>query len=93
MDGYRFDSLREAAHYQELKLLLRAGEISGLGVHPQYPIVINDQRICTVELDFFYTDKDGAEHVVDVKGLDTPVSRLKRKMVEAVYGIKVEVVK
>ncbi len=30
---------------------------------------------------------------VDVKGKDTPTSRLKRKLVEALYGITVEVVR
>src|SRR3954466_12209619 len=36
VDGIVFDSKREAARYQELKALERAGEISGLCLQPSY---------------------------------------------------------
>jgi Protein of unknown function (DUF1064) len=36
IDDIKFDSLGEAARYQELKLLQRAGEIGNLTVHPSY---------------------------------------------------------
>ena len=39
-DGHTFDSMREHARYCMLKLLIRAGEIEGLQVHPRFPIVI-----------------------------------------------------
>ena len=40
IDGHRFDSGREAERYQQLKLLLAAGEIRDLELQPKIPIVI-----------------------------------------------------
>ena len=38
----------------------------------------------------YFTDIEGNRMVVeDVKGMDTPVSRLKRAIVEAQYGIRI----
>lgn len=94
VDGIRFDSMAESRRYVDLKLMERAGEIQELDVHPQYPIDINGHRICIVELDFRYYDtKRGGIVVEDVKGVDTVLSKLKRKMVAAQHDVKVEIVK
>lgn len=94
IDNILFDSAREAERYGDLKLLERIGEIRDLEVHPVFPIVINDKRICMVELDFKYTDiYSGVTHIEDVKGAMTALSSLKRKLVEAVHGITVEIVR
>ena len=66
-DGIRFDSKREFLRYMDLKLLEKAGEISGLAVHPKYPITIGGvpimvssnqhgkwDRHLTYEADFSY---------------------------------------
>ena len=94
IDGIKFDSRAEARRYQELKLREKAGEIGQLKVHPRYPIVHEGNKICFVELDFEYLDyclqKEAFE---DVKGVDTPMSRLKRKLIQAFYGIEVEVIR
>ena len=44
-DGTKLDSGRELKRYCELLLLQKAGEISGLKVHPRYPITIGDVRV------------------------------------------------
>lgn len=94
IDGIRFDSLREAEHYANLKILQSARQILDLECHPRYPIVINGEKICTVELDFRFKDvRCGTIRVQDVKGFDTALSRLKRRLVKAVHGVEVEVVK
>lgn len=94
LDGYTFDSKAEAKRYGELKLLEKNGEIDALIVHPRYIIEINGDKICTVVLDFSYLRIGrGGWTREDVKGMDNPLSRLKRKLVEAQYGIKVEVIK
>ena len=92
VDGIWFDSKREAARYNELKLMQSAGLIRGLSCHPKMRIEYNCQLICVVELDFYYGD-GLLEHYEDVKGKDNPLSALKRKLVEAFYGIKVEVLR
>jgi hypothetical protein len=93
LDGYIFDSAMEAKRYGQLKLLLRAGEISELRIHPSWPIRVNDKPICHVELDFEYRDRLGRIHHEDVKGAMTALSSVKRKLVEASHGIEVELLR
>ena len=98
-DGIAFDSKWEHKRYRELRLLERAGEITSLEVHPEYPINWRDPdmrhleiRICTVILDFKYVDAQGNTRVEDTKGTRTAISNLKRKLVEAAHGITVDVI-
>lgn len=90
IDNCWFDSKKEGQRYSELKMQQNAKLISNLTLHPVFPIWFNMIRICDVELDFAY-DKDGGKIYEDVKGHDTEMSRLKRKLVEAFYKIKVEI--
>lgn len=95
-DGYRFPSLLEARRYKELKLLTKAkgkDKIYDLAVHPKYPIFVGNAHICMVELDFQYRDVQGTLHLEDTKGMDTALSKLKRKLVEAVHNVRVELVR
>lgn len=90
-----FASTQEYRRYAELALEQRAGLISGLQLQPVYPIVINSQRVFKYIADFKYTRGD-REVVEDVKGSKDPkhhdpVFRLKKKVVEAVYGIEITV--
>jgi hypothetical protein len=94
-DGYRFDSKREHERYEQLRLMEKAGQINNLTIHPLYPIKwpTDGSPICIVELDFDYSDINGTAHHEDVKGADTALSKLKRKLVEAAYHFKVELIK
>lgn len=93
LDGVRFDSLAEAARYWDLTILQRAGKITDLKIHPRWPIVINNIKVCVVELDFSYLDEKGQLRTEDVKGCMTALSNLKRKMIGATYGIAVNIIK
>lgn len=94
IDGIWFDSKREGARYTELKAMQRAGLINALQCHPAFPVGINGKFICTTVLDFRYFDFKRNDLIYeDVKGKDNPLSQLKRKLVEAEYGIKVEIVR
>jgi hypothetical protein len=84
LDGITFASKKEAKRYTELKLLERAGEISRLELQPRYDIIINGVKVCTYVADFSYFDKS-SRVVEDVKGMKTPVYRLKKKLVEALF--------
>ncbi len=93
VDGIVFDSKREAARYMELMLLERAGEISHLELQPKYDCIINGKKICTYKADFRYFTKLG-NIVEDVKGVKTPIYRLKKKLVEALYaGVTIQEIK
>ena len=94
VDGVRLDSKREAQRYLELKMLLRTKKISALEVHPRFSCVVRGLHVCDVILDFSYWDVERGQQVIeDVKGHDTVLSRLKRKLVHACHGINVEVIK
>jgi len=89
VDGVTFDSAKEARRYGELKILQRAGQISGLHLQPSFPIVINGVKTCTYKADFGYINKSGASVVEDVKGFKTPIYNLKKRLMKAVHGIEV----
>jgi len=42
-------------------------------------------------VDFIEFWSDGTVHFIDVKGFDTPLGKMKRKQVEAIYPVTVEV--
>lgn len=92
VNGITFDSKAEARRYSELKLLVQAGEINGLILHPTFelqpPFVDVDgkrQRAIKYVADFQYTE-NGRPIVEDVKGVETPVFRLKMKMFKYIYS-------
>lgn len=88
IDGLRFASTKEGNRYKELKLLEMVHQIKGLRTQPKYPIYVNGIKICNYIADFEYLD--GFRCVVeDVKGVKTPIYRLKKKLVEAIYAIKI----
>jgi len=94
VDGIRFHSALEAKYYANLKLMERAGEVYGVELQKPYPILTNGKLCGSYRADFvFWDQREKRTRTIDVKGMDTPVSRLKRKLVEAQYGIKIEVVK
>ena len=77
-------------------MLLVQHKIFHLKVHPAFPIEIDGTTICKVILDFKYLDwlaDDKPLIYEDVKGRDNALSRLKRKLVEAQYGIKVTIIR
>ena len=96
-DGFLFDSKGELSRYCQLKAIQRAKRIHDLVVHPTFPITINGFFVCDVELDFQYriTRGDIDEIIyedVKVEATNTHLSRLKRKLLGAVHGIKVKLI-
>ena len=98
-DGYKFDSIKEGNEYLNLRLRLEGGDISGLEIHPKYPIFIKNKLVCNVILDFAYWDcLTHSMCYIDVKGYDkktgkfrvTPESKLKRKLLEVYKDITVQ---
>lgn len=82
-----------------MALLQDRGLISALECQPPFPLEINGTKVFTYRADFRYHDHTKGETVVEdvkattnPKGLD-PVFILKRKCVEAEYGINVSIVK
>lgn len=88
IDGVTFDSKKEAARYQDLKLLLKANQISELELQPKFRLEVNGVKICTYIADFRYKE-NGKLVTEDVKGVKTPAYNLKKKLVKALYGVEI----
>ena len=92
VNGQTCDSKAEAKHYTNLLFLEKLGEIKDLKLHPRYPILINDEKVCTVVLDFeFYDTRDEKIHYIDVKGFYTSESKLRHKLLQIANKLKVEI--
>lgn len=106
--GITFDSKKEAARYDELMVMLRAGEIRKLKLQPEFTLqeaytTPEGERIQAIRYraDFSYerqTEPDtyGYPHwiltVEDAKGLETDVFQLKCKLFRERMGFDITVV-
>lgn len=88
VDGRVFASIAEARRYGELKLLERAGFIRKLELQPRLHFAIDGKIIFTYVGDFRYLE-GCLSKLEDVKGVRTPVYRLKKKLIEAQHRIKI----
>lgn len=93
LDGIVFASAAEAKRYSELKLLERAGEISGLELQPRYQLVVKGHKVCTYVGDFRYLDKTGAPVTEDVKGVATDAFKIKARLFRALMGRDIQIIK
>ncbi len=87
-DGIKFPSKKEARWYETLKLRVVAGEV--VFFLRQVPFHLPGG--VTYRLDFLEFWSDGTVHCVDVKGMRTKDFIMKKKMVENLYPIEIEVV-
>lgn len=95
VDGVTFDSAREARRYQELRLLTRAGKITGLQRQVPFELIPTQKRDGkTIErpvkyvADFVYQE-NGETVVEDAKGVRTKEYVIKRKLMLWEFGIVV----
>lgn len=85
----RYDSKREARYAAELQLRKRAGEV--VFWLEQVPLHLPGKTKYVV--DFVEFRADGSVRFVDVKGVETETFKLKKRQVEALYPLEIEVVK
>ncbi len=85
-----YASAREARRAIELKLLVRAGEITDLVEQPVFELIPKQigERACKYIADFQYKE-NGITVVEDVKGYRDPIYRIKRKLMLSVHGLRV----
>jgi hypothetical protein len=99
IDGITFDSRAEANRWQDLKLLEKAGQISDLKRQVPYclvPSVILDGRkkpAVIYKADFVYRTALDIWIIEDVKGVSTPLFRLKKHLMKHVHGIDIVEIK
>lgn len=97
VNGHKFDSIKEANYYNQLRLLQRAGLIRDLELQktfilqPSFKLNNKTRRNITYKADFtYFSNEDNKIHVIDVKGFKTDVYNIKKKMFEYKYGIEIE---
>lgn len=94
VNGILFDSKLEAERYQQLMLLQKAGEITGLQLQVEFQIFkgyVNPDtgektKSVTYVADFVYIEVNSNRMIVeDTKGIETADFRLKWKLVQSYY--------
>lgn len=89
--GIKFDSKKEANRYLELKAYEQLGAIQKLQL--QVPFILIEKskygRQIKYVADFVYF-KNGEKIVEDVKGVKTPIYRLKKRMIAEKYDILIQ---
>ena len=87
-DGIKFPSKKEAAYYDRLKLMVGSGAI--LFFLRQVPFHLPGNVTYRVDFQEFWAD--GSVRFVDVKGMQTKAFIMKKKMVESLYPVEIEIV-
>lgn len=87
-DGKKFPSRLERRYYDKLKVLQKAGEV--IFFLMQTPFHIGNGVKYVVDFTVFWAN--GEVSFVDTKGRDTTLSVAKRKIVEGLYPIEIEIV-
>ncbi len=88
IDGIIFASKAEGRRYSELKLLERGGFIRDLKRQTGFHFMLDGESMFIYLSDFDYWE--GCTYVIeDTKGVQTPVFRLKRKLIEKQHRIKI----
>lgn len=97
VDGRKivFDSRKEAQRYDQLKAMLKRGEIENLRLQQDFTLIeaytsASGERVRAMRYraDFTYY-RDGIFTVEDVKGMKTKEYRMKKKLMMERYGIEV----
>lgn len=82
IDGVKFGSTTEANRFCILKLMQKAGEISGLAPHPKFSLIVNGKLVGHFTADSSYF-KRGEHFVEEVKGYRVRDYALRSKLFRA----------
>lgn len=95
IDGIKFDSKREAEYYSQLKIMQRGGLIQSFKRQVSFDLFAHSSvslgsfthptEIAHHIVDFLVINLRGNREVHEVKGMETDVWKLKRKIFEANY--------
>lgn len=86
--GIRFPSKKEAGYHDELLLRVMAGEVIFFLRQVPFHLPGNTKYI----VDFQEFHADGTVHFIDVKGYETAEFKLKKRLVESLYPVEIEIV-
>lgn len=86
VDGFTFDSAKEARYYGDLKIRQRVGEVVMFLQQVPFHLPGSTKYIA----DFVVFLADESVEVIDVKGVRTDVYKLKKRQVEALYPVTIK---
>lgn len=89
VDDKKFSSQLEARYYDKLKFRQKTGEILFFLRQTGIDLPGGVRYFC----DFVEFHADGTVHFVDVKGMETPVYKIKARQIAELYPFEIEVVK
>ncbi len=84
--GIKFQSKKEAKYFRELQARVSMGEVKYFLMQVPFLLIGGVRYRC----DFMEVWTDGSIHYIDVKGFKTETYRIKRRMVEASFPVKIE---
>ena len=87
--GVLYDSAAEARYAAQLDT---DPTVIGWTRQNRYYLMVNGKSVGALVMDFEVKYTDGTYASVDVKGVETTVWKLKRKLFEAIYGRKITVI-
>lgn len=87
VDGRTYDSKAEASAAVTLDLRKRRGEILTLEYQPRFELIPSPNRVTYVG-DFRVVWANGIEEIIDIKGVETEVFKIKAKMFRYFYPDK-----
>lgn len=92
--GHLHQSTLEARRCAELQLMEKGGLIRDLEQQPRFRLDVNGVHVADYVADWRYYDIErGCVVVADAKGILTDVCRMKLKLMSAIHGINVELVR
>jgi hypothetical protein len=99
VNGIKFDSQAEAAHYRRLLVRQEVGQIRALELQPVFVLVPGVRLLGSKRktpairyvADFRYIEvATGRTVICDVKGYLTPIYKIKRHLMKAILGLDIE---
>lgn len=97
VDGITFDSKAEAKYYEHLKWLKQAKHIKDFSLQPRFLLQDSFEkngetfRKIQYKADFEVHNLDGSVEIIDIKGVETEVFKIKRKLYEKLYKAPLKV--
>lgn len=88
-DGHRFSSKLEYKYCKYLELLQKAGEVVFFLRQVPFHLPGGVKYVC----DFAVFYNDGRCDFVDIKGVETAEFKTKKRLVEAIYPVRISVIR
>lgn len=84
-NGRLYHSRAEARYAAQLDIKKRAGLIVDWRPQVRFPLSVHGEKVATLVVDFEITYRSGHVEYVEIKGWETDISKLKRKLFQVLY--------